>query len=53
MYEIKGFIFAEKDDKVRKAEIGPGLKVGNWDEAHALLQTIGITHYLITLKEVK
>lgn len=56
MYEIKGFIFQEKDGKVEKNPITPGLLAKSYDEVHEAFKEIGFTHYMFILvpsKEVK
>jgi hypothetical protein len=56
MYEIKGFIFQERDGKIEKNSIAPSLFAKNYDEVHETFKEIGFTHYMFILvpsKEVK
>mgnify|MGYP003293473499 CR=1 FL=1 len=56
MYEIKGFIFQEKDGKIEKNPIAPGLLAKDYDEVHEAFKEIGFIHYMFILvpsKEVK
>ena len=56
MYEVKGFIFKEKDGKIEKNPIPPGILTKDYDEVHEAFKEIGLTNYMFILipsKEVK
>lgn len=53
MYEIKGFMFKENEDKVERIPFMPGLLATSYDEVHEVMKEMGITHYMFMLKEVK
>lgn len=53
MYEVKGFIFVEKDGKITSAPLPNGLLANDYEEVYEVMKSMGITHYMFMLKEVK
>ena len=53
MYEVKGFVFREKEGKIERVPLFSGLFANSYDEVHEVMKEAGITHYMFTLKEVE
>ena len=53
MYEVNGFVFHEKDDKIERIPLLKGLLANNYEEVHEVMKEMQISHYMFVLKEVK
>ena len=53
MYEMRGYIGVIKDNSTIMFPLNRGFFVNGWDEITPFMKKIRVSHYIITLDEIK